>query len=203
MAGMEKYWEPGILEEYCLGLLPGDEAAAITKAAKASPELLQQIQAIENSLMQYSQTELPADLRQKVLGGLDNMATAAKIDISNPPLISRNSDLEAWNEAVNGLLPNADFGAIKVHFLRETEDLQLCVAWLYNELDETEHHADEFAESFFILEGSCECNIGGQLIRLQAGDYLDIPFDTHHTIKATTPETGFVKAILQRKKLAA
>jgi quercetin dioxygenase-like cupin family protein len=87
--------------------------------------------------------------------------------------------------------------------LRETEEWQLCVAWLQTDLIEEAHHQNEFQESFLILEGTCECDLGGKIIRLQPGGYLDIPFDTPHVIKVTTPENGFVKALIQRRKVAA
>jgi mannose-6-phosphate isomerase-like protein (cupin superfamily) len=125
-----------------------------------------------------------------------------KIDIANPPLIHRNSDIADWNEAVAHLKPDTDHGDIKTSFLVFTDELQLCVAWLSDRLDEDEHHEGDFEESFLILEGSCECNIGGKIFRLKAGDYLDIPFNTPHTITSTSPQ-GYVKAIIQRKKVAA
>ena len=203
MTDLEKYTVPGILEDFCLGLLPDETNKEIILASKQLPELLQKIIEMEQSLIQYSTVDSSANLKEKIIAGLDHLTADIKIDISNPPPINRNSDLNGWNEAVKDLHPENDFGAIQLHFLIDTPDHQLCVAWLREVLDEDEHHADEFAESFFILEGSCECNIGGQLINLKAGDYLDIPFDTHHTIRSTSPGHGFVKAILQRKKLAA
>jgi mannose-6-phosphate isomerase-like protein (cupin superfamily) len=203
MSGIEKYTQPGILEEYCLGLLPANEAAAIAVALKQYPELQQKIETIEQSLVDSSSVTVKQTLKEKILSFLENLPADNKIDITNPPLINRNSDLLEWNEAIRSLQPDKDYGNIKVHFIKDTPNHQLCVAWLHDVLDEEEHHADEFTESFFIVEGSCACNIGGQVIHLKAGDYLDIPFNTHHTIRSTSPELGYVKAIIQRRKLAA
>jgi len=204
MTGIEKYTAPGILEEYCLGLLPAATAAAITAAIKQYPELLQKIKAIENALLEYSITAtVKQPLKEKVFAALENLPFENKIDLSNPPAINRNSDLQEWNTALGSLTPDKDYGNIKVRFIKDDPKHQLCVAWLHDTLDEDEHHADEFAESFFILEGSCECNIGGEIIHLKAGDYLDIPFNTHHTIRSTSADIGYVKAIIQRKKIAA
>jgi len=111
--------------------------------------------------------------------------------------------VQEWNECLKGLEPDKEFGDLKVRFLKETPDYELCLAWLTTELAETEHHAEEFVESFLILEGTCECNIGGQLIYLKTGDYLDIPIDTPHTIRSTSTQTGYVKALIQRRKPAA
>lgn len=203
MTGIEKYTQPGILEEYCLGLLSEKETGEITAAAKQYPQLQQQIEAIELSLVNFTALTARQPLKERILSVLDNLPADNKISLTNPPSIHRNSDLHEWKEALENVQPDKDYGNIKVCFLKDTPEDQLCVAWLHDVLDEEEHHADEFAESFFIVEGSCECNIGGQLIRLKAGDYLDIPYNTHHTIKATSTEIGYVKAIIQRKKIAA
>ena len=203
MTGIEKYTQPGILEDYCLGLLPEKEAAELAVAVKEYPALQQKIEAIEQSLMGISAVTARQPLKEKILGLLESLPENDTIDLSNPPAIHRNSDLEEWNKAIQSLQPDKDYGSIKVHFLKDTPEHQLCIAWLYDILDEEEHHEGEFAESFFIVEGSCECNIGGQIIHLKAGDYLDIPYNTHHTIKATSAQTGYVKAIIQRKKIAA
>ena len=50
---------------------------------------------------------------------------------------------------------------------------------------------------------TCECNIGGKMIYLQAGDYLEIPRFTQHTIRNTSAHPQhFVKALVQRRKAA-
>ena len=204
MTGIEKYTAPGILEEYCLGLLPTADAAEITAAIKHYPELLQKIKVIEDSLLDYSSTvTIKQPLKEKIFAALENLPLENKIDLSDPPAIDRNSNLQEWNDALRSLSPDKDYGNIKLRFIKDEPGHQLCVAWLQGTLDEGEHHADEFAESFFIVEGSCECNIGGEIMRLKAGDYLDIPFNTPHTIRSTSVDMGYVKAIIQRKKIAA
>jgi mannose-6-phosphate isomerase-like protein (cupin superfamily) len=199
---MEKYTEPGIIEDYCLGLLSENEAAEITLAAAHNPILQQKIAEIEKALQQYGNMVAGPELRESILNKLGSISYTAKIDITNPPLINRNSDVTDWNDAVAHIEPENDYGNIKTSFITSTPELQLCVAWLFDRLEEDEHHEDEFEESFLILEGSCECNVGGKIFRLKAGDYLEIPFNTHHTITSTSPQ-GYVKAIIQRKKIAA
>ena len=202
MTGAINDMEPGKLEDYCLGLLPDAEATAITAAVKQDPLLLQRIVEIENSLVHFSAVHTEPSLKEKIIGSLDQRKPNSGMDLSNLPLIDRNSDAGDWNELLKGIEPDKDFGALKVRFLKEDTDFELCLAWLSDELSETEHHADEFVESFLILEGSCECNIGGQVFHLKAGDYLDIPYDTPHTIRSTST-IGHVKALIQRKKIAA
>jgi mannose-6-phosphate isomerase-like protein (cupin superfamily) len=199
---MKAYKESGVIEAYCLGLLPEKEAAALTLAAEKDLQLQQQIAETEEALRSYSCVDESAALKGSILSSLSSMPLFTKIDIANPPLIHRNSDITDWNEAIAHIEPETDHGDIKTSFLVFTDELQLCVAWLSDRLEEDEHHEDDFEESFLILEGSCECNVGGKIFRLKAGDYLDIPFNTPHTITSTSPQ-GYVKAIIQRRKTAA
>jgi mannose-6-phosphate isomerase-like protein (cupin superfamily) len=199
---MEKHTESGIIEAYCLGQLPQNEAAAITLAAATDTFLQQQIAAIEEALKTYSHVNRAAALKESILAALSTTSFFTKIDITKPPLINRNSDIADWNEAIAHIKPQTDHGNIKTSFITYSAELQLCIAWLSGKLEEDEHHEDEFEESFLILEGSCECNISGKIFRLKEGDYLDIPFNAHHTITSTSPH-GYVKAIIQRKKTAA
>jgi mannose-6-phosphate isomerase-like protein (cupin superfamily) len=198
---MENYSESGIIEAYCLGLLPGVEAAAITLAAEKDVTLQQMILETEAALKNYSDVEGAPALKKSILAGIAAIPVS-KIDINNPPLINYQSDADEWNEAIEHIKPQTDHGNIKTTFLTFTDELQVCVAWLSNRLEEDGHHEDEFEESFLILEGSCECNLDGKIFRLKAGDYLDIPFNTQHTITSTSPQ-GYVKAIIQRRKTAA
>jgi mannose-6-phosphate isomerase-like protein (cupin superfamily) len=199
---MEKHTESGIIEAYCLGLLSENEAAAITLDAAADTLLQQQIEETEQALKNYSHMSRAMALKESILASLAAVAPLTKIDITRPPLINRNSDIADWNEAIAHIEPQNDHGSIKTSFITYAPELQLCIAWLSGKLEEDEHHEDEFEESFLILEGSCECNIAGKIFHLKAGDYLDIPFNAHHTITSTSPQ-GYVKAIIQRKKKAA
>jgi mannose-6-phosphate isomerase-like protein (cupin superfamily) len=199
---MEKYRGSGIIEAYCLGLLSEEEAVALTLAAEKDFQLQLQIAETEQALRSYSNIDRASAMKNSILSSLSSIPVFTKIDIANPPLIDRNSDIADWNEAVAHIEPETDHGDIKTSFLVFTDELQLCVAWLSDRLEEDEHHEDDFEESFLILEGSCECNVGGNIFRLKAGDYLDIPFNTPHTITSTSPQ-GYVKAIIQRRKSAA
>lgn len=148
----EKYLEPGLLEDYCLGLLPEATAVAITAAIRDSATLQQRVQEIEKALLHYNPAPAGLPLKERILQTLQQLPADTVISLDNPPLITRNSDVIAWNRALENLEPDTEFGSMKVRFIRDTPDWQLCVAWLYESLEETEHPADAFAESFFILE---------------------------------------------------
>lgn len=197
------YIESGIVEEYCLGLLPEPQCEEVRRLAALFPEIQQEIEITEAALFAYLDKPPRPALKDQIMGALQNLKLEEDIQLTNPPLINRHSDIDKWNEALTGIEPNFEYDGLKVRFLRQTEELQLCVAWLQSDMIEEAHHRDEFQESFLILEGTCDCNLGDTIVSLQPGGYLDIPFDTPHTIKVTSPENGHVKALIQRRKVAA
>jgi len=196
-----KYLDAALLEDFCLGLLPEKEAMEIVKASEKYPEVKQRIEEIEEALKAALQMPPSQQLKAKIFGQISQSA-AATINLSSPPLIDKYSNAAAWRKAVQSLQPMHDGGAIQVCPILETKEVSLCVAWLHGSIEEEGHTREEFAESFLIIEGSCQCNIGGTMHYLEAGGFLEIPFDVKHTITATSKQLGFVKAILQRKKVA-
>ena len=202
MSEAMKYLDTGLLEEFCLGLLPENEAIEIVQASEKFPEVRERIESIEEGLKAALQMQPSQHLKSKILQQLDALASDSLPNLANPPLIHRYSDATKWNNVVSGLKPVHDFDGLKVHPILKTETIEMYVAWVYNSLEEQGHDENEFAESFLILEGSCECNIGGKIHYLKPGDYLEIPFHTKHTITSTSQGLGYVKAILQRKRTA-
>jgi hypothetical protein len=198
METKEEFLQDGLLDQYCLGLLPDEQAAAITKAAAKNKLLQQKIMETEKALAAANPVT-PANLiKQTILKTLQNLNSDNDI-----PVINYASSVHEWNERFGHIRPAATFENMQTNFLKDTPDLQICIAWLSGTLHEEGHDSTAFQESFLILEGSCQCNIGGKIFNLKAGDYLDIPFSTPHTITATSEKTGYVKAVIQRKKKAA
>ncbi|WP_428655654.1 cupin domain-containing protein [Runella sp.] len=200
---IQAYIESGIIEEFCLGLLSEEQAKEVTKMALLFPEIQREIVKTEEALANYAETSLNDDLKGKIIGVLRDLQSEEEIKLENPPFIHRYSDAAKWNAALTGIEPTIEYNGLKVHFLRKSKEVQLCLAWLKSDLVEDAHHRDDFQESFLILEGACECKLGNKAISLQPGDYVDIPFDTPHTIKVVTPSNGFLKALIQRKKTVA
>lgn len=196
-----KYLDFTLLEDFCLGLLPENEAMDVAVAAGKFPSVKERIEKIEESLKQALQVRPGSDVKQKIFRLLDT-EVKDEIDLSNPPAIDKYSDAVQWNRAVQSLQPLQDFGDIKVHPLLQTPNNEMYVAWVQTSLEEDGHDQQGFVESFLILEGSCECNLGGEMRYLQAGDFLEIPPDIKHSIVSTSKEPGYVKAILQRRKIA-
>ena len=197
------YIESGIIEEFCLGLLPDDLAKEVVIFAGLYPEIQREIESVEATLSVYATTSPVPEGRQKMLDIFHQLALDEYIDIYNPPLIHPHSNMVRWQEAIAGISPNVEYDGLKLYFLRNNKEIKLCIAWLQSELLEEGHPPEDFQESFLILEGTCQCDLGDTVVNLQPGDYLNIPFDTRHTIKVTSAPNGFLKALIQRRKAAA
>lgn len=195
--------QSGMIEAYCLGTLSESEASALLLAASEHPELRHAIDQTMATLQQYPTGLSPRpELKNKVLNFLDNFLPTETIDLTHPPLIHLHSDADAWNKALSEVQPDMEEDGMAARVLKETEDVVLSVVWLSGEMVEDKHETSEFLESFFILEGACECDFEGKIVRFNAGDYFDIPPNTRHTIKNISPNLGYVKGLVQRRKAA-
>lgn len=198
---MNPILDSGIIESYCLGTLPADKAIEVSALAEKYPEVMAAIDQTLAALEKYPQTLEPAEgLKSNVLGFLNAHWEESAIDLQNPPLIHLHSDAKAWNLALKDVTPDMEEPGMSARVLKETDDLLLSVVWLSDKLVEHKHGADEFRESFFILEGACECDFEGEIVRFSAGDYFDIPANTDHVIRNISEHLGFVKGLVQRRK---
>lgn len=203
MNELNKYIASGIIEAYCLGNLSPAESAEVTAMAARHPEVQAEIDRNLAALEQYAQEPKPrAGLKKQVLHFLDNFLKEEPIDLQNPPLIDQYSDPDAWARAVKAFEPDFTEPGMASQVLLETENRMLSVVWLSGELVEDRHAPDEFLESFLILEGACECDFGGVVVRFSAGDYFDIPPNTRHTIRNVSEGQPYVKGLVQRWKAA-
>jgi len=203
MNELSTYIASGIIEAYCLGSLPPRQAAEVAAMAARHPELQAEIDRTLEALEKYPQSPEPrADLKNRVLDFLDAHLKKETIDLQNPPLLHRHSDADSWNNALKNIEPDIQEAGFAVRVLRETDNLMLSVVWLSADLVEDQHTEDEFQESFFILEGACECDFEGKIVRFSAGDYFDIPPNTRHVIKNISEGLPYVKGLVQRRRAA-
>jgi mannose-6-phosphate isomerase-like protein (cupin superfamily) len=187
------------LLEYSLGLLLAAENEDLHRLVAESYEAKKEIHSLEADFQYTAEVPIRTALRKEILDKLAGLGLEEIFDLENPPLIHSHSDYQKWNEMVGALPPQDDFGLYQMTVIREVPDYFLSIAWLSGEVGEEGHDEEDFQESFLILEGSCECVIEGRVIRLVAGDYLDIPANTYHLMRCTSQELGYVKALLQRK----
>ncbi len=203
MNDLDTYLGSGIIEAYCLGSLSPEEAAEVSAMAALHPEVNEAIDQTLMVLEKYPQAPEPGvGLKNKVLDFLEPYLVEEAIDLQNPPLIHRHSDMDAWNRALKHVTPDMEEPGLAARVLKESDNLLLSVVWLSDKLVESKHTTDEFRESFFILEGTCECDFEGKIVRFSAGDYFDIPPNTDHVIKNISVGLTYVKGLVQRRKAA-
>ncbi len=191
---LQDYINSGLLEQYCLGLLDSEEANQVISYCSKYPELREELKNIEAAIEKMSAEKAvapPDQLKEKILGKLGFVGNEL-LDINNLPPTDAYSNYLSWLQAVEHLLPTEPFEGLNIQVLQQTDKIaqMLVVA----KVDVPDESHDNYAESFFILQGKCSCTIDGKQVILNAGDYLEIPLYAEHDIKMLTP---VVTAILQ------
>ncbi|GAB3894693.1 hypothetical protein GCM10028803_10040 [Larkinella knui] len=201
MSKVQEFINSGILNEYCLGLLRPEEIQEVERMAVLYPAVQQAIDRKFKTL-KGSRNKKPVptqNLKNRILDTLNQLGEPPAFDLADLPRITAYSDSEQWQRTVASIQPTREFRNLYVHPLRENDGISQFMIWVKEDVKPEDHHDER--ESFLILEGECECRIGGETIRLSAGDYVDIPLDVEHTVRVLSPEP--VKAIVQRVKLTA
>lgn len=201
MRNVQEYINSGIIEEYCLGILPPDKMAEVARLAREYPEIDYEIDRTIQALMAYEANEsaLDPDLKYHILDTVSQLSDASVFDINNLPLINIHSDVAQWQRTLAPIQPTRDYRNLYAHTLRDDEQVVQQLVWVKFEVRPETHHDEQ--ESFLILEGECECTISEEAIRLAAGGYVEIPRDVEHNVQVLSAHP--VKAIVQRLKLTA
>ncbi len=203
MTDLQTYLESGIIEAYCLGQLDIAEMREVDRIAGLYPVVREEIIRTDLTLRQLA-TESPAlqTRKKNILHTLQQLRLEEEISPENLPLLTPYSDYRKWLAFVHDRQPTTHEGGLHFCTLQERPNLVQNLTWLDDFLQEDGHAADDFEESFLLLEGECECNIGGKIFRLSAGDYLTIPANVTHSIQNLRPGQPLI-GIIQRYKAAA
>ncbi|MEO6849476.1 MAG: cupin domain-containing protein [Mucilaginibacter sp.] len=193
----QAYLSSGILESYCMGLLTPEEAGEVLHMCNLYPSIKTELSLIETAMEQVAlKTAVAprAGLKKELMNTLFGTQV---LDLANLPFTDATSDLDAWLSALAHLIPDEHVTDFYHHLLRQ-DDLvtQSLVISKVNIPDETH---EDVIESFFILEGRCECVIDNKSYILNAGDFLEIPLHQHHDVVLLTP---YVVAIHQQLALS-
>jgi mannose-6-phosphate isomerase-like protein (cupin superfamily) len=203
MFDVEKYIESGVIESYCLGNLSEAEAKTLIELAAEHPAVQAEIDRTLEVLENYGPQRQPSpQLKNRVLNFLDAYLQPEKVELANLPLIHLHSDVFAWAHTMTGLEPEVHLDNFAIRELKKTPELELNLVWLYGKMVEDEHDPDEFVESFLILEGACECDFEGKIVRFGAGDYFDVPPGVKHVIRNISETLPYIKGVVQRRKVA-
>jgi mannose-6-phosphate isomerase-like protein (cupin superfamily) len=202
MTDIQAYIESGIIEEYCLGLLSTEVAAEVTNYAEQHDAIRNEIELTEATLANYAAAHRSLEAgKHTFLHNITNLTAEENLQLDKLPLITLYSDYQKWKAVITGITPNIPMDGCFGHVLTMNPSVEQYLIWLDGELVEEAHN--DVQESFLILEGSCECNLGGRIVNFAAGDYFEVPLFTHHTIKNTTAGGTPIKAIVQRVLQAA
>lgn len=201
MMNEQQYIETGILNDYCLGLLNKEQQEQVEENMKLYPVIRVEVDAINSTLEQYAtsyQSLPPENLKERIWKALENCTKEERISLSDLPLLTKFSDSKNWLKLVKPLLIEKAAGQkffIKV--LRDDKEALQSLVW--SSVDYPDEVHDDVQESFIVLEGSCECFIGEQVILMGPGDFMEIPMHTHHDVKLLST---YLMAIVQRRKIA-
>jgi len=191
---IQKYIDSGILEQYCLGLLDEQEESYLIQVAMLYPEVKAELAGVELAMEKMAALTAidPAPLmRQRVLSSLGFSGTEV-LSLDNLPVINEDTDPQPWLDVLAHMLPDEPHEDFTCKVIREDDQIRQML--VISKIDVPEEEHDNLFESFFILKGRCECTIGENFYALGAGDFIEIPLNTPHNIRLTTP---VVAAILQ------
>jgi mannose-6-phosphate isomerase-like protein (cupin superfamily) len=197
---VKKYIASGIIQDYCLGVLNKKEMDQVEQDAVIYPEIRNEIAANQKVFEQFasaSNHEPPFELKAKTLSLLDNLKKEVLADAGNLPLLNRFSDHKNWLRVVKPLLPKKLKKPIYAKILHEDEKVLQILLWVKDYYPDEVHN--DLNECFIILDGECECHVEGEVIKLRAGGFFEVPLHKHHDVKVTK---GPVLAVVQRLKVA-
>ncbi|MEP7196488.1 MAG: cupin domain-containing protein [Saprospiraceae bacterium] len=195
----ENIIDTGRLEAYCLNLLSDQENKEISLLANQYPDIQSEINQIIHSMQSFTNAEaVNPNLKAKIMEALISEADAIRLDLNNLPLLHKESDLKAWNISIEHFEAPSDINAIHVEPIYESDKKEVFLMWLDTVITEEAHDDDGFTESFLILEGECECNFDGKVLRFKAGDYFEVPAKSKHTITNISKNGSLVKGLVQR-----
>jgi mannose-6-phosphate isomerase-like protein (cupin superfamily) len=190
------YIERGILEAYCAGLLDIDEQNNLFSMVSLYPEIAQELNAIEAAMQQLAVMNaiIPAaSTKQNIFAAL-GFEDEAILDINNLPHTNNDSDYIQWLTALAHLIPENITSDFYFEVLQQNASVAQTLIITKSNVPEETH--SNLIESFFILEGQCECMVGEHLYKLSPGDFLEIPMHVEHDIKIVSP---YVIGILQHR----
>lgn len=198
-----KYMESGIVEAYCLGQLTLGEMRKVELLAQRYPAIQGEI-ARTHATLRALATETPVlrTRKETILHTLQQLRMEQEMSLAHLPLLTPYSDYRQWLAVVGALQPTDYLEDIDFCTLQETPHLVQTLIWMKTAIAEEGHEPDTFLESFLVLEGECECDLGGEVIRLGAGGYVAIPPSTPHIIRNLHTDR-LLLGVMQRYRTAA
>ncbi len=190
MKNIDSYLNSGILELYVLGLTDEEESKEVFQLSLTHPEIRKEIDSIISALQIESSQNIEIvkpTLKTSVLAAIDYIERLKSGEIpASPPFLTKETKIIEFQEWINRddiVLPN-DFEEYYAKIIGYTPQATTSISWVKN-ISPIEIHINEF-ERFFILEGTCDVVIEGVAHSLVPGDFIEIPLNAKHYLKATS-----------------
>lgn len=188
-----EYIESGILQDYCLGILPAAEQAKVEEVCRQHPEIKQELLQIQQSLEKQA-LENAVKPRAAVKGTIwaaMQLDEKEQLSLTNLPVIDRYTDSKKWLAMVQPLLPvELNEGESFSLVLQDTGKVMQKVLKSRKNYDYEVHH--DLVENLLVLEGECTCEIDGKDYHFVTGDLIEIPLHIVHNLRVTTPHITLI-----------
>lgn len=204
MINVKKYLESGIVEKYCLGLASPEEVGRLMELCQEFPEIalyLKETAAANKAYLSsfYKSPPLPSlEIIQQRIHENKAWASAKLVGenmlLENYISISRHTDIQKVQAAIQSLHPPKEYDNVAAHPLYHKNGKELTLVWVKEVVPMEEH--PHLNESFLVLEGTADCSIDGEIFKMKAGDFMQIPRDSHHEVVITSKTPA--KAIQSR-----
>ena len=208
MINLEAYLSSGIIENYCLGSATAEEAKQLLFLCKEYPALSRRLNETQRSLEKYIhgfEKKAPADLISTLKFGISENEKMNQVkfiestnELSNYFEITRHTDVVQLQSLIKNISAPEYFENEHLHPLYQSDDKLLGIIWLKDKLP-PETHAD-IEECFIVLNGSVDCIVEEEVIKLKKGDFMRMPLGKEHTIVVTSDQMA--KAVVTRVSIA-
>ncbi|RVT98495.1 cupin domain-containing protein [Mucilaginibacter limnophilus] len=132
----------------------------------------------------------PDKLKNNLMGRLGFETDV--LSLSDLPAADKYANHLSWLKVLAPFIPKIPVETIFMHEFQRNKNI--VQALVITKVDVPEEVHEEYAESFFILEGRCACTVGDNVFELGPGDHLPIPLHIPHDVRLLSPQ---VTAVVQ------
>ena len=97
---------------------------------------------------------------------------------------SLHVNAQEYVQSLKELQPNADYENIHVQKVYTDSTVSCFVIWVKNGVKP--HYHAHHTENLVVIEGTAEMKVGDKSYTISAGDYINIPQGTVHSVKVTS-----------------
>ena len=184
--------QSGIIDEYCLGILPAKEVQTLEKKMEEIPAVKMAVDEFRQKMTDRKMPDLSGNIWSQISEKVHSIPVS-EVPV-NTGILSRFTNLSDLRKEIEKLsVPENNDNITMVPFRNVLGFEQFLVRVRHFVAEETH---DDLLECFFILEGTCTCFLGEIQIELESGGFVEIPMNVPHSVTITSSEP--VLAILQR-----